>query len=1073
MALRRPAYLTLGVAACSVVVLLSLAPGIGDVSAETLEQGSTSDIVAAGQPWAGDNQTVTTLEVGNGDTLLAMLVDAGSAEPDAGRAVAAIADYVNLRRLQIGQVVTAVFADGDGIDSQLTAVSLALGEADYVVASRTDDGAFVARRSDQPLDAALTAPVEREITGGTGALVRETQVRRGDTLMRLVVGEGVGRVEADRAIRALGRLFDPQNLQIGQALQIVVSSDSPTTLLALGLQTGDDRYVVAERNESGDYVARRSDAPAAAQVAGTVELTDGVAPVLAALSSHGAEVERMTISRGDTLMDLIVEAGATITDAHEAARTLGRHFDPRRLQIGQTLYVVRTPGPTGSGLDVLGLVVLDAGDDGLVAVARDPEGGSFVGQRIANLNDLAVLAPFSETTAPEQQDREALSNFSSDMRVELVTAASGDTLISMLTRAGANRNEAEWVVRAIRPNYDPRRLQIGQEVRAVFEADTLVAVSIKLKDNLYVQADLQGSTYVAQRTTTPLNPSFVRPVAIEPDAVIEEEMAEQATPAQEESVEVEAEVTLPEVQEDVATVEPDMPKDLPPPVNALEAEIGVSPDAEQVWFELQDGETVGGMLRTLTNNGKEISNVVATVESEYDQADLYAGQQLIVIIDEDGAGTHIVALTLEIGPRETLAVVRQHDGGYALRHASSHVDLSDFVLLEPDPGVPELLPLWPRTPAEITAAATAVQSAEVEIAAGGTLMNALLDLGIGTVQADASIDVLRDIFNPRSIRAGQVIDVTYSGSDLLGLDFSPRAGERIEVTLGDEGYVAREVVLPTERSLEAMEGTIRTSLYQAAEEAGVPLTVLADLIRAYSFDVDFQREIRTGDSFEVLYEVYRDENGNVVRYGAPLFAELNVSGVTLPIYSYTPASGFTDYFNDKGESVRKALLRTPVDGAKITSGFGMRDHPLLGYSRMHKGVDFGAPAGTPILAAGDGTIEFLGVNSGYGNFIRIRHNSTYKSAYAHMSRFATGLGVGSRVRQGQVIGYVGSTGLATGPHLHYEVLVNNEQINPLDIKLPSGEVLAGAELDDFYRERDGLDAQYADLLAARYVAESQ
>ena len=617
-------------------------------------------------------------------------------------------------------------------------------------------------------------------------------------------------------------------------------------------------------------------------------------------------------------------------------------------------------------------------------------------------------------------------------------------------------------------------------MRAVFEADALVAVSIKLKEDLYVQADLQGSNFVSQRTTTPLNPSFVRPVAIDPAREVAEgvaiedgsEAAAEGEPEAAESTGIEDEE---EVVVDIATAAPEeeISEDLPPPVSPLEAEIGLSADAEQVWFELKDGETVGAMLRTLTNNGKEISNVVATVESEYDQADLHAGQQLIVIIDEDGAGTHIVALTLEIGPRETLAVVRQHDGGYALRHASSHVDLSDFVLLEPDPGTVADLPLWPRTPAEITASATAVKTAELEIAAGGTLMNALLDLGIDTVQADASIDVLRDVFNPRSIRAGQLIDVTYSGADLLGLDFSPRAGERVEVSLGDDGYVAREVVLPTERSLEAMEGTIRTSLYQAAEEAGVPLTVLADLIRAYSFDVDFQREIRTGDSFEVLYEVYRDENGNVVRYGAPLFAELNVSGVTLPIYSYTPSSGFTDYFNDKGESVRKALLRTPVDGAKITSGFGMRDHPLLGYSRMHKGVDFGAPSGTPILAAGDGTIEFLGVNSGYGNYIRIRHNSTYKSAYAHMSRFASGLGVGSRVRQGQVIGYVGATGLATGPHLHYEVLVNNEQINPLDIKLPSGEVLAGAELDDFYRERDALDAQYADLLAARNVAASQ
>ena len=229
---------------------------------------------------------------------------------------------------------------------------------------------------------------------------------------------------------------------------------------------------------------------------------------------------------------------------------------------------------------------------------------------------------------------------------------------------------------------------------------------------------------------------------------------------------------------------------------------------------------------------------------------------------------------------------------------------------------------------------------------------------------------------------------------------------------------------------------------------------LQDMIRAYSFDVDFQREIRVGDSFAMLYEEFADEDGNVVRYGSPTLAVLRVSGATLPIYQYTPASGFADYFNDKGESVRKALLRTPIDGARITSGFGMRDHPLLGYSRMHKGVDFGAAAGTPILAAGDGTIDFIGRNSGYGNYVRIRHNDTYKTAYAHMQGFANGLGQGSRVRQGQVIGYVGSTGMSTGPHLHYEVMVQDEQINPLDVKLPSGEKLAGTELASFLEIRD-------------------
>jgi murein DD-endopeptidase MepM/ murein hydrolase activator NlpD len=166
-------------------------------------------------------------------------------------------------------------------------------------------------------------------------------------------------------------------------------------------------------------------------------------------------------------------------------------------------------------------------------------------------------------------------------------------------------------------------------------------------------------------------------------------------------------------------------------------------------------------------------------------------------------------------------------------------------------------------------------------------------------------------------------------------------------------------------------------------------------------------------------------------------------------------------------------MRTPIDGARLSSHFGMRKHPILGYSRMHKGTDFAAPSGTPIYAAGNGKVVVAGRNGGYGNYIRIRHNSTYKTAYAHMKGFASGLGEGSRVRQGQIIGYVGSTGMSTGPHLHYEVLVNNEQINPLDVKLPSGEKLAGTELANFLEVRDSLDQQYAELISELYVAGSQ
>lgn len=200
---------------------------------------------------------------------------------------------------------------------------------------------------------------------------------------------------------------------------------------------------------------------------------------------------------------------------------------------------------------------------------------------------------------------------------------------------------------------------------------------------------------------------------------------------------------------------------------------------------------------------------------------------------------------------------------------------------------------------------------------------------------------------------------------------------------------------------------------------------------------------------EIAYERLVDKEGRTVRYGNVVYANLTLSGKSMPIYRYEDSKGNVDYYGPDGQSVRKALLQTPIDGARISSGFGMRHHPVLGYSKMHKGVDFAARRGTPVMAAGDGIVERASRFGSYGNYIRIRHNSTYKTAYAHLKGFAKGIRKGVRVRQGQIIGYVGTTGRSTGPHLHYEVLANNKQVNPKSAKLPAGRKLAGKELKTF------------------------
>jgi murein DD-endopeptidase MepM/ murein hydrolase activator NlpD len=347
----------------------------------------------------------------------------------------------------------------------------------------------------------------------------------------------------------------------------------------------------------------------------------------------------------------------------------------------------------------------------------------------------------------------------------------------------------------------------------------------------------------------------------------------------------------------------------------------------------------------------------------------------------------------------------------------------------------------------------------IQVRPGDTLYRVLVDAGVTEDEAQNAVGALSDVFSPRDLRAGQQITLnitTASGArqgdgdpQLIGLSFEPSVTTDVTLTRNDTGdFIAAAVDKPVVEADRRAAGTIDTSLFDAAREAGVPMPVVADLIKTFSFDVDFQRDIQDGDSFEVLYERTENEAGEFVKSGKILFASLTLSGKSIPVY-YFERDGDGEYFTPNGEAIRKSLLRTPVDGARITSGFGMRMHPVLGFSKMHKGIDFGAPIGTPIYAAGTGTVAEIGRKGSYGNYIRIRHNADYQTAYAHMSRFAKGLVKGEKVKQGEVIGYVGATGRATGPHLHYEILVDGAQVNPGKVKTTASNKLTGKQLKSF------------------------
>jgi murein DD-endopeptidase MepM/ murein hydrolase activator NlpD len=262
------------------------------------------------------------------------------------------------------------------------------------------------------------------------------------------------------------------------------------------------------------------------------------------------------------------------------------------------------------------------------------------------------------------------------------------------------------------------------------------------------------------------------------------------------------------------------------------------------------------------------------------------------------------------------------------------------------------------------------------------------------------------------------------------------------------------------------EGIIENSLYNTAIKLGIKPNTIIEFARLYGFQVDFQRDIWKGDSFQIIYEQFENEDGSLIENGDIIFSNLNTQGNDLNLYKFELGKNEIDYFDENGKSMKKTLMKTPINGARLSSPFGKRKHPILGFTKMHAGTDFAAPTGTPIMASGDGVVTRAQWCGGGGNCVKIKHNSVYQTVYAHMSKFGRGIKKGVRVKQGQIIGYVGSTGLSTGPHLHYEVIENGRKINSQKLKLPSGKTLKGKERNKFEVNKIKIDVLKSELIAS-------
>lgn len=349
----------------------------------------------------------------------------------------------------------------------------------------------------------------------------------------------------------------------------------------------------------------------------------------------------------------------------------------------------------------------------------------------------------------------------------------------------------------------------------------------------------------------------------------------------------------------------------------------------------------------------------------------------------------------------------------------------------------------------------------ITVEAGDTFIEILLDTGLPNQEAYAAAVAMAEIYDPRDLRAGQKLKLFVrepGGEDkdqcFEKLEFVPETDRLIAIEHDTQhSFFVRDEILPHFSGLVAKSGIINSSFFKAARAVDVPVSVLFASYGTLSHALDFQRDFRPGDTFEIGFNVFDDGPERGQHPGKLVYASFRFQEKSVRAYRYTTSDGDTGFFDESGASLSTNLMKTPIDGARLSSLFGKRNHPILGYTRMHRGLDFAASRGTPVVAAGDGIVVQRGRNGDFGKYIRIKHDETYSTAYAHLSRYVDGLKPGDRIRQSEVIGYVGSTGLVTGPNLHYEVLKGRRQINPLKLKLPPRRMLKGQELARFEKEK--------------------
>ncbi len=625
-----------------------------------------------------------------------------------------------------------------------------------------------------------------------------------------------------------------------------------------------------------------------------------------------------------------------------------------------------------------------------------------------------------------------------DKNINEKKVVKGDTILGKLKSAGWKIKDAREAVDAFSTVYDPKKIGVGFSI--IFPKDIRVnvfAVIISKKSAVLV-TKINKNKYLAKKISVEVARKSVSNLKYIP---LEKKEINKAK--KKENIDSKKENELARIND----------------------EVNLFIDANLIEGKIEKGDSLIARLMAIGEKRKNINKAIDVLSEKMNPNLIRAGSSIIIALGNENEP--IRGFFIEKNRNEGFLLKLENDNYLIDKYSKKDARVKLAALIQPDliegRKVVKVYEEWKKT------SLVEPYKHNVKIFTfkkGDTLSHAFLNMKIPEKNVYGFINVLKSEFNPKRLRVGQRIKVYINKkdkNDINGLIIQLDKLKFIEIFKVEENFVLNKYEQPSVITYEKSFGEIESSLYLAAEKSGLPISVLMEMVRIYSFDVDFQREIKKGDGFEVLYEVQHNKDRELVKNGPIKSAVLILEGERLSLYRYEYSKGFFDYFDPEGNSARKALMRTPLDGARITSNFGKRKHPILGYTKMHKGVDFGASRNTPVYAAGDGIVETARINGAYGNYIRIRHNSDYKTAYAHLARFAKFIRKGKRVKQGEIIGYVGSTGRSTGPHLHYEIIFRGKQVNPLKIRMPKGLKLKNENLETFILERNSLDSLWNNL----------